>query len=150
MTPLHLNFLRHFQKKRQVISLCIFFLKSYAQSQKSLVKIKFQAKFWEPLAPGLPRNAHRVIRRCENLKPNKTRCSKFGFLGMSQMSHVTFFRPFPKKVNFQWRFICWRSRRKNVITIYILMLSTQDSRISYWFLKIHLGKCWSRPQFSCC
>ena len=112
-----------------------------------MVKIKFQAKFGEPLAPGLPRNAHRVIRRCKNLKPNKTRCSKFGSLVMSQMSHVTFFRPFPKNVNFQWRFICWRSRQKNVITIYILMLSTQDSRISYWFLKIHLGNSEADPIF---
>ena len=117
---------------------------------KAMHKVKNQAKFWEPLVPRLPRNAHRIIRRCENLKPNKTHCSKFGSLGMSQMSHVTFFRPFPKEVNFQWRFICWRSRWKNVITACILMLSAQYSRISNWFLKIHLGTCWSRPHFSRC
>ena len=45
---------------------------------------------------------------------NEHYCNKFGSLGSPQKSH--FFQPSSKKVNFHWRFICWRSRhRKNLI-----------------------------------
>ena len=61
--------------------------KKQAQSQKLLVKIKFQAKFWQSLASRLPKNAWKVMRYCKNLKPFEIHCSKFGSLGMSQKSH---------------------------------------------------------------
>ena len=45
---------------------------------------------------------------------NKHYCNKFSSSGSPQKSH--FFQPSSKKVNFHWRFICWRSRhRKNLI-----------------------------------
>ena len=36
-----------------------------------MVKIKFQVKFWQSLAPGLPKNTQKVMKCSENLKPYK-------------------------------------------------------------------------------
>ena len=122
--------------------------KNYAQSKKLLVKIKFQAKFWQSLAPGLPKNARKVMRYCKNLKPYEIHCSKFGSLGMSQKSH--FLDIFQKESSFQWRFIFWRSRHRKKIIVNVCDAVNSNFRIFYWFLKIHLGISWSRPQFSVC